>query len=202
LEIRRISLINHGNTELDFEITSYLELVTGDQNGDIAHRAFYSLFLNTEINREILIAKRRKRSSWEEDLVSYQYSFVIGESFGDFQFETDRMKFIGRYNTSETADVILHGKPLSGTVGAVLDPIFAERRYLRVKPGESGKIIFMAGMEGNVDNVLATVDKYSSEEAVQRAFRLAYARNQVELSYLNVTSDEIRDFDDMMKFLM
>lgn len=202
LDIRRISLVNHGDDVLDFEVTSYVELVTGDQNGDIAHRAFYSLFLNTAMEREVLIAKRRKRSHQDDDFVSYQASFVVGDSFGDFQFETDRMKFLGRYRNTETADVILNGKPLSGTVGAVLDPIFSERRFLRVKPGESGKIIFLTGMENNVDNVFEIVDKYNSEEAVQRAFRLAYARNQVELSYLNVTSDEIREFDDMMRFLI
>ena len=202
LEIRRISLVNHGTAEVDFEITSYVELVTGDQNGDIAHRAFYSMFLTTEMQKEVLMAKRQKRRSCEEDLVSYQHSFVIGESFGDFQFETDRMKFIGRYRNTETPNVILEGKPLSGTVGAVLDPIFSERRYLRVKPGETGKVIFITGIEKDVDKVLEVVDKYQSEEAVQRAFRLAYARNQVELSYLNVTSEEIRDFDDMMKFLI
>ena len=90
----------------------------------------------------------------------YQSSFVIGESFGDFQFETDRMKFLGRYRNTESADVILTGKPLSGTVGAVLDPIFSQRRYLRVKPGETGRVIFLTGMENGVDIYTKGVLRY------------------------------------------
>ena len=37
---------------------------------------------------------------------------------------------------------------------------------------------------------------------ISSVFRLAYARSQVELSYLNVTSDEVKFFDELIKYLV
>ena len=45
-------------------------------------------------------------------------------------------------------------------------------------------------------------NKYRNEDMVSSVFRLAYTRSQVELSYLNITADEVRVFDEMIKYLV
>ena len=202
LDIRRISIINHNDTALDFEVTGLLEIVNGDQNADIAHRAFYGLFVTTEQEGEVLLATRKPRNSNEENFVVFQTSFVNGDSVGDFQFETDRMKFLGRGRSNKNPSAILEGKPLLGSVGGVLDPIFAQRRIIRVKPNETASVNFITGIEPEREKALETGTRYRKDEMISRVFRLAYARNQVELSYLNVTSGEVKFFDDMIKYLV
>lgn len=202
LDIRRISIMNHSNETLEFEITGLLEIVNGDQNADIAHRAFYGLFVTTYEEDEVLLATRKPRNSNEESNTIYQTSFVSGESFGDFQFETDRMKFLGRGRSNKNPNSILEGKPLLGSVGGVLDPVFAQRRLIRIKPNESGSISFITGIEAEREKAIEVGIKYRKDEMISRVFRLAYARNQVELSYLNVTSEEVKFFDEMIKYLV
>jgi len=202
LDIRRISILNHTENSLDFEVTGFLELVVGDKNADISHRAFYGLFLNTDFDDEILFAKRKPRGKNEESFLAYQTSFVIGETFGDFQFETDRGKFLGRGKNIKNPDAVLDGKPLFGTVGEVLDPAFIQRRNVRVNPGESTTIYFITGLEENKEKALKVANKYRDEARVLSSFRLAYARSQVEVSYLNITSEEVKFFDDLIKYLI
>ena len=134
--------------------------------------------------------------------MAFQTSFVNGYSVGDFQFETDRMKFLGRGKSNKNPSSILEGKPLLGSVGGVLDPIFAQRRIIRINPNEVASVNFITGIEPDKEKALETAAKYRKDEMISRVFRLAYARNQVELSYLNVTSDEVKFFDDMIKYLV
>jgi len=202
VDIRRISIINHGADTVEFEITSFLDLVVGDQNADISHRTFYGLFINTFYEDEILFAERKPRNSNEESFLAYQTSFISGESLGDFQFETDRTKFIGRGRSNFNPLSITEGKPLFGTVGSVLDPSFSQRRSFRVKPSESGTIYFITGIDIDKNKAKDTAKKYRSEDMVSAVFRLAYARNQVELSYLNITSKEVKFFDELIKYLV
>jgi len=201
-DIRRISIINHSNEVVEFEVTGCNEVVIGDQNADISHRAFYGLFINTSYEEEILFAKRRPRNTNEEGFVSFQTSFIAGEEFGDFQFETDRVKFIGRGRSILNPISVIQSKPLFGSVGSVLDPVFVQRRNIRVSPGESGMIYFITGIDLDKERAKSVANKYRSEDMVSSVFRLAYARNQVELSYLNVTSDEVKFFDELIKYLV
>ena len=201
-DIRRISIINHGDSPADFEITSFTELVVGDQNADISHRAFYGLFINTFEEDEILFAKRKPRSSNEGGHFAFQTSFILGDGFGDFQFETDRTKFIGRGRNVFNPISVMEGKPLFGTTGSVLDPVFAQRRNLRINSGSVGVICFISGLESDKERAESVAKKYRNEDMVSSAFRLAYARNQVELSYLNVTSEEVKFFDELIKYLV
>jgi len=201
-DIKRISIMNHGEISVDLEVTSLLEVVCGDGNADVSHRSFYGLFINTSEENEILFANRKPRSNNEEAFLAFQTSFISGESFGDFQFETDRAKFIGRGRSILNPISVTEGKPLFGTVGSVLDPVFVQRRYIRVNPGEAGMICFITGIDIEKERAKNIANKYRNEDMVSSVFRLAYARSQVELSYLNVTSDEVKFFDELIKYLV
>ena len=61
---------------------------------------------------------------------------------GGAQFETDRARFLGRGRGIRTPISVIDGRPLSNTVGAVLDPIFSLRRRFRLAPGATARIAF------------------------------------------------------------
>lgn len=202
VEIRRIFIVNHGENVVDLEITGFMDLVVGDQNADISHKAFYGLFIDTCYEEEILFAKRKSRSSNEDEFLAFQTSFATGDVIGDLQFETDKLKFIGRGRNLLNPISEFPGKPLFGTVGAVLDSAFVQRRSVRVAPGGCGMVCFITGIDTDITHAKITANKYKNEDMVSAVFRLAYARNQVEISYLNITSEEVRFFDDLIKYLV
>jgi len=88
-----------------------------------------------------ILATRRLRSPGDPQAWAAHLAVVEGETIGDVQFETDRMRFLGRTRDSDAA---CHGpgSPLSNTVGAVLDPIFSLRVHVRVPPQTTARIAF------------------------------------------------------------
>ncbi|MBE5813041.1 MAG: DUF3131 domain-containing protein [Clostridiales bacterium] len=199
LEIRRITIVNNSDKNLEFEITSFFELVLEHQNVDLAHRVFSNMFIETDIREDILLSNRTNDS---DGFVAYNFSKVIGEEFGNFEFDTDRNSFIGRGRNKSNPIVISKGGPLKRGLGATLEPVFAQRRYIKVHAHSKGQINFVLGVASSKDNAVLTAKKYMSEDIVSRAFRMAFARSQVEMSYLNVSSSGVNMYDELMKYLI
>ena len=65
--------------------------------------------------------------------------------------------------------------PLSGTVGPVLDPVFALRRRVRLEAGAAATVAFSTGVADTPRTALALADQYQTAQAVTRAFELAWA---------------------------
>jgi hypothetical protein len=126
-EIRRITIINHGTDTAVVECTSYLETVLTPHMSDIAHPAFSNLFIRTEALEECcsLLSSRRPREEKKDTIWSFNTLACQGECIGDFEYETDRYRFLGRGRDLSNARALNH--PLSKTVGPVLDPIMSIR---------------------------------------------------------------------------
>ena len=199
LEIRRITISNNSDENLEFEITSFTELVLEHQNVDLAHRVFSNLFIETEINNEIILANR---TTGDDNFIAYNFSKVIGEEFANFEFDTDRNSFLGRGHNKTNPIIISRGGPLKSNIGSTLEPIFAQRRYIKIAAHDSGKINFILGVAPDKENAIVVAKKYMSEDIVARTFRMAFARNQVEMSYLNVNSASVYMYDELMKYLI
>lgn len=97
-EVRRVSLANSGRSIRDIELTSYAELALGAQAADIAHPAFSRMFVQTEHLAEFgaLVAMRRPRSHDDPQIWAAHFAVVEGEIVAEPQYETDRMRFLGR----------------------------------------------------------------------------------------------------------
>ncbi|NDL66131.1 glycosyl transferase [Clostridiales bacterium F-3ap] len=192
-EIRRIKLKNNGKEPCVLEVTSYYEVVLAPRNNDEAHPAFSNLFVRTEFNEEhhALLANRRPRGGMDKEIWAAQVPVIDGESVGEIQYETDRMQFIGRGRTVGNPAGMEREKPLSNTVGAVLDPIFCLRAKLRIEPGKTAEISFASLMADSKEGILERIEKYSGREACDAAFRLALAGSQVEAKYLNIQGPKL-----------
>ena len=70
VEVRAVTLFNHGCRTREFELTSYAEVCLNDRKADQTHPAFAKLFLETEFDPRCgaLLARRRPRSSKEQPL--------------------------------------------------------------------------------------------------------------------------------------
>lgn len=203
-EVRRLKLNNYGDSEAIMELTSYFEVVLTNQNNDLAHPAFSNLFIKTEFNHEYnaLIANRRQRSESDKNLWVAHFVVVEGERVGDIQFETDRMQFIGRGHTVSNPIMIEKEKPLSNTVGPVLDPIFSLRLRVNIDPKKTARVSFITCMAESKELLFELIDKYSNIETCDAAFWLAMTRSQVETQYLNIKPEEMELYQEMISNLL
>ena len=195
-EVRRVSLINSGRRAREIELTSYAEVVLTTAAADQAHPAFAKMFVETEYLAEhgALIATRRPRSPDEPQLWAAHFAVVEGEFATAAQYESSRARFLGRGRTAGTAAVIADGRPLSNTVGTVLDAIFSLRRRVTIAPGRVARVAFWTMVASSRATLLDLIDKHRDRNAFDRAKTLAWTQAQVQLRHLDVDAEEAADF--------
>ncbi|OGA22253.1 MAG: glycosyl transferase [Betaproteobacteria bacterium RIFCSPLOWO2_02_FULL_67_26] len=191
-EVRRVSVVNAGDSARDIELTSYSELVLAPPAADMAHPVFSKLFVQTEYLARIgaILATRRRRSPGEPEIWAAHLAVVEGEAVGEPEIETDRARFLGRGRDVRAPIAVMDGRPLSNTVGTVLDPVFALRRRVRVPPGRTVRIAFWTVVASSRSEVLDLIDKHEDTTAFDRAATLAWTQAQVQLSYLGIDAEQ------------
>ena len=191
-EVRRVTISNAGARPREIEITSYVELALGPQSADVAHPAFAKLFVETEYLADVgaLLATRRKRTPTEPQIWAAHLSVADGEAVSKPEFETDRASFLGRGQTIGAPIAMLDRRPLSNSIGAVLDPVFSLRRRVTVAPGASVRIAFWTLAAGSRSELLDQIDKHRDAGAYERATTLAWTQAQVQQHHLSVKPGE------------
>jgi cyclic beta-1,2-glucan synthetase len=190
VEVRRLTIANHGELAREIEVTSYAEMVLGSPEDDAAHPAFGKLFVETEHEAQNagLLFSRRPRAHDETPVWAFHVLGVDNRAGGAVEWETDRAQFLGR-GRSMYDPVALDGRPLSGTTGAVLDPVAAIRDRMRLQPGAFASITFATGMAADREAARALVAKYRDGSAGARAFSMAFTHARVTLDHLGLTDD-------------
>ncbi|MBC7693133.1 MAG: glycosyl transferase [Methylotenera sp.] len=196
VELRRVSITNNSDEACEFELTSFMEVVLAKPNDDAAHPAYSNLFVQTEFVPEgnALLGTRRRRSNHEKQIWAFHGVVSDSEGVSPLQYETDRSKFIGRGRDASNPFVFHEGRPLSNTVGAVLDPIFALRETVRVGPRATVKVTFSTGTAESREEALRLADKYREIHIFAREAEIAWTQSQVQLRHLNVGTDEAHLF--------
>lgn len=202
-EVRRLSLTNTGSTETELEVTSYAELVLAPPRADAAHPAFSNLFVQTEAvaEHDALLANRRPRSEGEpEAWAGHVLAVTGGEMVGGYQFETDRARFLGRGNPIHRAAAL--DRPLSNSVGRVLDPVFSIRRKIRVQPGRTAHLDFTTVVARTRAEALDLVGKFSDPSAFERTATLAWTQAQVRLHHLRIGPEQAHTYQQLAASLI
>ena len=186
-EVRVVSVTNRSRQVREIELTSYGEVVLTDPDADRAHPAFQNLFVQTEwLPDGIVLASRRPRSSGEKTLWGAHVVAMGPECVGDVTCETDRARFIGRGRFVRSPRALDDGVELSGSVGAVLDPVMSMRVRLRLAPGRTGRVAFTTLVADGRDEARDVSDRYRDLRAADRALSLSWTSAQVELRSLDV----------------
>ncbi|GAB5536611.1 MAG: hypothetical protein Rubg2KO_28600 [Rubricoccaceae bacterium] len=132
--VGRVHIYNLSGRTRRIELTTYAEVALNSRAADAGHPAFSKLFVQTERvpDQPVLVAKRRPRSP---DEVPLWMAHAMFGADADVSHETDRMRFIGRGRDVHAPAALDAGAELSGTVGAVLDPVVSLRRTVEVAHG-------------------------------------------------------------------
>jgi cyclic beta-1,2-glucan synthetase len=203
-EVRRVSIANSGFRDREIEVTSYLELALALPAADASHQTFSKLFVQTEYlaKRHTLLATRRKRTPDETDIWAGHHAVVEGTVLGEAEIETDRARFLGRGREVRSPLAVLDGRRLSGTEGAVLDPVFALRYRLNVAAGTTARIAFWTGVAASRDALLDLLDKHHEANSFTRAATLSWTQAQVQLRHLGIDSAEASLFQRLAGHLL
>ena len=202
-EIRRLSLTNNSTRPREIEITSYAELVMTTAAADIAHPAFSNLFVQTEYRAQSrgLIAHRRSRSA-EDPAIWLAHVLAGSQSNDGLQYETDRSRFIGRGLNLREPIAVMDGRPLSNTVGSVLDPIFSLRTRVWIAAGATVHLTFTTLAASSRQQVEELADKYHNAASWERVSALAWTHAQVQLHHLRTKPEEAQLFQSLANKLI
>ncbi|HUF31220.1 MAG TPA: glucoamylase family protein, partial [Gemmatimonadaceae bacterium] len=203
-EVRRVIVTNNGSKRREIELTSYGEIVLAPPEDDRVHPTFGNLFVETEWHDwcTALTATRRPRSESERSLWCVHVVATGPERTAPSTFDSDRSRFLGRGRTTRYPIALENDGPLTGSSGAVLDPIFAIRARVSVEPGRSATVAFTTLVTEDRQRAFELAGRYHDLHAAQRALDLAWTSAQVELRELATTPIDAAIFQDLAGHLL
>ncbi len=218
VEIRRLTLINHSNRPRRLRFTSYGEVVLSPQSADESHPAYNKLFVESEFLPELnaLLFCRRPRSA-EEQPIYLMHLLVADPAIEKVSgYESSRIHFIGRGGTPRFPAALKNGAGLTGVVGAPLDPIMAISYDIQLEPlakaidtnlsfSESStntRIAFISLITKSRQEALDLGQRYQNWPRVQGAFDEARYTSERELNQLDLTSREIKLYQQLLSALL
>jgi cyclic beta-1,2-glucan synthetase len=199
VEIRRVTLVNHGLRTRSLELTSAVELSLAPHEADRAHPAFNKLFIQTEAlpEHQALLAWRRLRSVSEEPVFVAQLVLDSHPSPGPFEFETNRAYALGRGRNWQQPALSLRQSQ-----GYVLDPVFVLRRRFALEPRQQRQVTFVTLAAASREELLRLIVKYRDRDFCHRTFDLAWSHAQLQYRYLGIRSDEAFRFTELASHLL
>ncbi|MDX9835048.1 MAG: glucoamylase family protein, partial [Desulfobulbus sp.] len=207
VEIRRMTLLNRSSRTRRLNLTSYVELSLALHNADRQHPAFNKLFIQTEAlpEQQALLAYRRPRSENEAPLyvahgLILEQPDAAGAQDQDWQFETDRARFIGRGHT--LAQPMGAVQKLGNSQGFVLDPILSSKQALTLRPGQRVRVSLVLAAGASREQVLLLIAEYNDPHRIDRAMEFAWHSAQQQLQMLRIKADEARRFQLLASHLL
>jgi cyclic beta-1,2-glucan synthetase len=213
VEIRRITLTNHGDDPRHLALTSYGEVVLAAQSADRRHQAFNKLFVESEYLPEVngLLFRRRLRSADEEPACMI-HLLVPGERHeATGAHEADRARFVGRGGTPDApaalsfaaGDVEVEtGRGLSGTTGATLDPVMALGHDVDLEPHATTQIAYVTLAAPSREEAMELALRYRSWPRIGRAFDLAHANGELEMHRLGLATEDVERIEQLLSVLL
>ena len=201
IELRRLTLSNHGDRTRTFSITSYAELVIGPVGADNAHPAFSKMFVETEWDAAhgVLLATRRRRASSEAEVWAAHALQVVGQPADTTpEYETDRACFLGRGRTLRQAQAMQPGAMLSNSRGCVLDPVFSLRRRVSLGPGASVTLLLWTQLADSREGALALATRLGNANAAELLFADAANHAEAEQQRLGIDAAQAARFAHWM----
>ena len=202
-EVRRLTLTNHGTEARDIEVTTATEVVIAPRAADLAHRAFASMFLEAEAlpERNAMLVHRRPRSPSEMEMWVVQVLSPEDDGWtGAIEHEASRARFVGRGRTM-ASPAGLEG-PLSGTTGAVLDPLIALRRTVHLEPGARARITLSTAVATSRASAIELAARFAKMDVVHRTFSHARVSARAELDQLGIRPAQYHTFQRMLSAIV
>ncbi|MDF2486807.1 MAG: conserved rane protein of unknown function, partial [Herbinix sp.] len=199
IEIRKVSITNHGKEEKEFELTSYLEVV-GDTNlAELSHPAFNKLFIESEYIEDIGIFLSKRRSGKKSNYPYIMHMVKSGTKLRKrVEYENDRLKFLGRNNTPENPEAVVDSKPLANQAGFCNDPIMSLRLMITVGVNETACVSFITGVCNSKEEAIKIGEELGKEYYIDDIFEKFKLQKEIELKYLEISRTQINAFQDLI----
>ncbi|HET6822862.1 MAG TPA: glucoamylase family protein, partial [Anaerolineales bacterium] len=207
VEIRRVSLTNHGRQSRILALTSYAEIILNEQSADLRHPAYNKLFIESEFVKEegILLFRRRPRSADEKPVYLAHFFVSNHEEVNLTGYETDRAKFLGRGGTVRRPLVFsaaTQTSVLSRTTGSTLDPICALQAEVIIEPYQTAQIAFVTLVAQSRKEALDLARRYQRWSHLSRASQDVRIQAEEELAQLNLTSQKVEQIQKLLSPLL
>jgi cellobiose phosphorylase len=195
VEVRRIQFVNRSDRIRNLDITTYTELALAVHAADRAHPAFSKMFIHTEALPEKSALLAFRRSHEEKEPRFWAGQLIAPVAGGKIQFETGRMRFLGRGRDLERP-LAMEGD-LSNLSGPILDPIFSLRRNINLDPGEKTAISIINLAAESREKAIQLIEKYGDLESVDRAFKLAWTNMQLDFRFLRIQLEDAQRYQEL-----
>lgn len=199
LEIRKVTITNHGKENKQLEITSYLEVVGDSHMAELSHPAFNKLFIESEFLEEHSIFLSKRRSGKQNEYPYIMHMVKPDASLTKkVEYENDRLKFIGRNHTSQDPEAVIKSIPFSNQAGFCNDPIMSLRVSISLDPGASACISFITGVSRNREEAVQISEELSSCYRMEDVFEKFRLQTDIELKYLEISRYQLNAFQDLI----
>lgn len=206
-EIRRFTFTNNSPLDVDLEITTYGEVVLAPAAEDENHRVFNAMKIASEFDRthEALIFNRPGSNNSTYYLLHRLWTegadWKLDNSSDIIEYETSRIKFLGRGNSLRHADVIDSHRTLSGTVGTTLDPIMSMRRRLHIPAGKTTQAFILTAFGKSREQLLQLAEQYQTPVDVEHAFKISSVFNNMRTSLTLLKGSQMRLYNNISKYM-
>ena len=197
-EIRKFTFKNNSDELKKLELTTYTEVILGENSDDVNHRTFKNLFIDSSFDEETksLIMCRRNNSKKSN---AYMVGTLICKDDAVITYETERSKFIGRGNNTYNAALI--NEELKNGVGNNIDPIMALRMTVSIKPKSEVTVYYVSGFSKSYDGILDIVKSYNTPKELENAFEYATIASGLNIKLLGIDGKDIRSYNTMLNYL-
>jgi cyclic beta-1,2-glucan synthetase len=204
VEVRLVTLSNHGDQPRNVRLVSYGEVVFAPQAADARHPAFNKLFIESKPlpRGNGLLFRRRKRSdSDEENFLIHALVTQKGENTQlRPRLETDRGRFLGRGRTTRRPSSLDAGSP--PTNGTSLDPLFSISQSVHLPPHATIRLAFLTIAANSVGKSQDILNRYASIDAIQAALEQARVLAEEEMNELAISHHQLNNFQTLLSLLV
>ena len=208
-EIRRFTFTNNTDLDLDLEITSYGEVVLAPGIEDENHRVFNGMKIHSEYDsdHQALLFSRPAASDSRHFMLHKLWAVDTDDpdSQTDWsslvEYETSRLKFLGRGGSLRHADIIENRRTLTGTVGTTLDPVMSMRRRLHIPAGGQAYSFIITGFAKAREQLLQLTEQYQSPVDIEHAFKTSSVFNNMRNSMSLLKGAQMRLYNNISKYM-
>jgi len=205
-EIRRYTFTNSTNEDVDLELTTYGEVILAPCAEDANHRVFASMKVLSEYDtdHQALLFNRPAAHGvrhyamhrlWVDDTENDDQNATLVE------YETSRLKFLGRGGSLAHADIIESRRTLTGTVGTTLDPVMSMRRRIHVAAGKQIEAYAVTAFAKSREQLLQIAEQFQSSVDIDHAFRSASVFNNMRTSMSLLKGSQMRLYNSIAKYI-
>ena len=200
IEIRRIEINNLGSQEEVLEVVYDFEPSMSKKMQDYSHPAFNKLFMRISNENDNVIFVKKDRNLIQDYYLATSL-YTENEQIVDFEFETNREKYLGRENFSIPI-MIKEQKKFSNSTAQVTDPIIAMKRTIKIKGKETAFVNLIISVSENKNDAIDGLETLKSEEEIIRTLKLAKVRIEEESKYLQIDGDKQETFAKLLKYIL